>query len=119
LPSITETVPGRAAWLVTKTVFVTGSTATAFPNAPTATVAGFRPHPEVSLASHVAPSITDTVLSPALATYTVLVTWSTASPRGRLPTLITGDGCAHPDTLRLLQVARFTTDTVPSPEFGT
>src|SRR5215472_16217471 len=41
LPSITETVPGLAAWLVTKTVFVTGSTATASPNAPTATVAGF------------------------------------------------------------------------------
>src|SRR6516225_7652512 len=119
LPSITETVPGRAAWLVTKTVFVTGSTATASPKAPTAAVAGFCPHPEVSLALHVAPLMTDTVLSPALATYTVLVAWSTASPRGILPTLITGDLCAHPDTLRALHAVRFTTDTVPSPEFGT
>src|SRR5215472_17565387 len=104
---------------MTKTVFVTGSTATASPKAPTAAVAGFCPHPEAPLGSHVAPLMTDTVLSRALATSMVLVAWSTASPRGMWPTPITGDFRSHPDTLRALHAARFTTDTVPSPEFAT
>jgi hypothetical protein len=67
LPSITDTVPGRASVLVTNTMFVTGSTATAEPNAPTRMVVGFWPHPEVSPALHVAPLITDTVPSLAFA----------------------------------------------------
>jgi hypothetical protein len=36
-----------------------------------------------------------------------------------LPTLTVGEVRAHPDTLPLLQSARFTTESVLSPEFGT
>src|SRR5262245_59630914 len=96
LPSITDTVPGWASWLVTKTMFVAGSTVTASPNAPTGTVVGFWPHPELFPALHVAPLITDTVPSRAFATYMVLVAWSTATPSGRLPTATTGHLRAHP-----------------------
>src|SRR5215470_255284 len=68
LPSITDTVPGWASWLVTNTMLVTGSTATASSNVPTRTVVGFWPHPEVFPALHVAPLITDTVPSLAFVT---------------------------------------------------
>jgi hypothetical protein len=63
--------------------------------------------------------MTETVLSTAFATYTVSVVSSTATPRGTFPTVIVGDVRAQPDTLLLLHVARFTTDTVLSFELAT
>jgi hypothetical protein len=53
---------------------------------PTFTVGGVFAQPEVCSALQVAASITETLLSTLLATYTVSVAWSMATPVGALPT---------------------------------
>src|SRR5262249_6778309 len=65
-PSITDTV--RSKMLLTKTVLVAGSTATARGLRPTGIVAAFFAHPEGVVPLHVLPLITETVLSKVLAT---------------------------------------------------
>jgi hypothetical protein len=46
---------------------------------------------------------TDTVSSPTLATYTVSVRSSIATPAGRFPTVVVGQGPLQDDTSRALQ----------------
>src|SRR5262245_36226853 len=68
-PSMTETV--TSARLPMKTVFVPASTPTARGPTPTETNAGVWPQPDVLVPLQVLPSITETVLSLVLVTYTV------------------------------------------------
>src|ERR1700727_2014129 len=86
---------------------------------PTATDGGALPQPVRTVALHVAPSITETVLSFTLATYTVSVAWSTAASTGPGPTVTAGGACPQPEAMVALQVAVLITETVLSLPFPT
>src|SRR5215469_5248365 len=68
--------------------------------------------PEVAFALQVAMLITETVLSQALATYSVCVAWLIARPAGQFPTAMLAGVCPQPEVMRALQVAPLMTDTV-------
>ena len=86
---------------------------------PTGTVVGVRSQPELSRPLQVRPSITETVLSLMLVTYTVWVARSTVSVLGSLPTVTVGQGPAQPRTVRALQRRPSITDTVFPARNGT
>src|SRR6516165_8365722 len=79
---------------------------------PAVMVGGAWPQPEVFFALQVAVLMTDTVLSPELATYSVCVTWLIASPAGPLPTVMVAGVWPQPAVTRALQVAPLMTETV-------
>src|SRR6516165_6792973 len=117
-PSITET-PAEEAMLPAELLeakIVSVASLMPSPSGPpaTVTVGGFWPHPVVVLPLQVAPSITETVLSFVLPTYTVSVCWLTASGSGKLPTGMVGGCWPQPEVSPAWHVAVLTTDTVLS-----
>lgn len=117
--SIIETLVSP--WSGTYTVWLTGSATGATGPSPTGTEAGACLHPDVTVALHVAPLTTDTVLTPELVTYTVSVCSSTAIPLGwssgvSLPTVMAGHGPGQRERSSALQRRASMTATVsPSP----
>ena len=65
------------------------------------------------------PSMTPTLPSNGLVTYTVSVPSSTATPSGGPSSPIAGEVCAHPDQCRVEHWDRFTTETVLSSALAT
>ena len=100
------------------TVWLAGSSNRASGAGPTGTVAGFCPQPEVSSALQVAPLNTDSVSSPRSVTYTVSVLTSTATPAGRLPTVMVGHGPLQREMSWALQCRSSITETVFPPAGG-
>src|SRR5450755_3159703 len=86
---------------------------------PTACTGGVVAQPAVCLALQRLASITDTVLSPALATYTVCVSRSRARADGPVPTGTVGGASPHPAVSSALQREISMTDTVLPNTFAT
>src|SRR6516165_2877862 len=86
--------------------------ATGMGKLPTETVGAACPQPDVFFPLQVAVLITETVLSPALATYRVPVAWLIASPAGPFPTAMAAGFWPHPEVTWALQVAPLITETV-------
>ena len=83
-------------------------------NAPTRTVGGVWPQPEVLVPLQVEPSMTDTVRSSRLPTKTVLVAVTIPTERGALPTAIFAGVWWQPEVVVPLQVLPLITETVLS-----
>ncbi len=71
---------------------------------PVATSGGRWVQPAVSAALHVAPSITEIVLSSSFSTNTLRVTGFTITPIGSLPTVTVGGACPQPEVTVPLQM---------------
>ncbi len=95
-PLITETVPASSPTSVTYTVSVRRSTAIPNGVGPAAIVGPASAHPDWFWPLQVAASITETVPSSWLATYTVCVASSIAIANGPAPVGAVAGVCAHP-----------------------